>query len=130
VRANGTPIPTKVSPPDLDRLIAGVTDKTTLEASVYISSGHPKWRLTSATFTWEFDLGTEKWNEVKSYNKTRTRAVSGHSAFGKWMVGDTDAKQILYIDSNAFDEVGIPSSSRSKAGQSCQLPEPNKGCAG
>jgi hypothetical protein len=126
VRANGTPIPLKVSPPDLDRLIAAVADKTTLEASVYISSGHPKWRLTSATFTWEFDLGTEKWNEVKSYNKTRTRAVSGHSAFGKWLVGDTDAAQILYIDSKAFDEVGNPLQYQIESGPVANFPNRTK----
>jgi hypothetical protein len=108
VQANGTPNPLKVSPPDLDRLIAGVSDKTTLEASVYIASGHPKWRLTSGTFTWDFDLGSQKWNEVKSYQKSRTRAVSGCSAFGKWLVGDTDASQILYIDPTAYDEMGNP----------------------
>jgi hypothetical protein len=108
VQANGTPIPLKVSPPDLDRLIAGVTDKTTLEASVYIASGHPKWRLTSGTFTFDFDLGSQKWNEVRSYQKSRTRAVSGHSAFGKWLVGDTVANQILYIDPTAYDDYGNP----------------------
>ena len=52
----------KVSPPDLDRLIAGVSDKTTLEASVYISQGHPKWVIACASFCWEFDLGSQKWN--------------------------------------------------------------------
>jgi hypothetical protein len=39
VMANGSPIPLKISPPDLERLISRVVDKTTLEASVYISGG-------------------------------------------------------------------------------------------
>ncbi len=108
VKHNGSPNPLKISPPDLDRLIAGVTDKTTLEASVYISGGHPKWRLTCATFTWEFDLGSEKWNECSSYQQTRTRAVSGHYAFGKWITGDTETAKLLYIDSTAYSEVSNP----------------------
>jgi hypothetical protein len=126
VMANGTPNPTKVSPPDLDRLIAGVTNKTTLEASVYISGGHPRWRLTSASFTWEFDLGTQKWNEVKSYQKTRTRGISGHSAFGKWLVGDTDANQILYIDGSTYDEVGNPLQFQLESGPVINFPNRTK----
>lgn len=108
VKHNGTPIPDKISPPDLDRLIAAVTDKTTLEASVYISQGHPKWVITCATFTWEFDLGSQKWNETSSYLQTRRRAISGHNAFGKWLVGDTQAGKILAISETAYDELGSP----------------------
>lgn len=106
VMHNGTPIPSKISPPDLERLIAGVTDKTTLEASVYISQGHPKWVISSETFTWEFDLGSQKWNERKSYLLDRWRAISGHNAFGKWLVGDTTGGHILYVDETAYDEYG------------------------
>jgi hypothetical protein len=108
VQHNGTPIPNKISPPDLDRLIAGVADKSTLEASVYISQGHPKWVITSATFTWEFDIGSQKWNERKSYLQTRWRAVSGHSAFGKWLTGDTKSGKLLFIDDSSFTEAGDP----------------------
>jgi len=107
-QANGTPNPLKISPPDLDRLIARVTDKTTLEASVYVSQGHPKWVISCPAFTWEFDLGSQKWNERASYQQTRWRAISGISAFGKWITGDTQAGQLLYVNELAFDEVGKP----------------------
>jgi hypothetical protein len=69
VQHNGTPNPLKISPPDLDRLIAAVTDKSTLEASVYIAQGHPKWVLSCPAFTWEFDLGSQKWNERRAICK-------------------------------------------------------------
>jgi hypothetical protein len=105
---NGTPNPTKISPPDLERLIAAVSDKTTLEASVYIAQGHPKWVITSGTFTWEFDIGSQKWNETSSYLQPRRRAVSGCDAFGKWLVGDTQAGQLLAVDETAHNEVGNP----------------------
>lgn len=108
VQHNGTPIPLKVSPPDLDRLIANVSDKTTLEASVYISQGHPKWVISCPAFTWEFDLGSQKWNERASYLQTRWRAISGLSAFGKWIVGDTQGGRLLYINELAYDEFGSP----------------------
>ena len=108
VQHNGTPNPLKISPPDLDRLIAAVTDKTTLEASVYISQGHPKWVLSCPAFTWEFDLGSQKWNERASYQQSRWRAISGISAFGKWITGDTQAGQLLFVDSTNFSEVTNP----------------------
>lgn len=108
VRHNGTPNPQKISPPDLDRLIAAVSDKTTLEASVYISGGHPKWVLSCDSFTWEFDLGSEKWNERKSYGQSRWRAVSGISAFGKWITGDTQGGRLLYVNNSSYVEVSNP----------------------
>jgi hypothetical protein len=108
VMHNGTPNPLKISPPDLERLIAGVSNKTTLEASVYIAQGHPKWVLSCPTFTWEFDLGSQKWNERQSYLQTRWRAIGGTSAFGKWIVGDTQVGQLLYIDQTNFTEVNSP----------------------
>ena len=108
VQHNGSPVPLKISPPDLDRLIAGVSDKTTLEASVYISQGHPKWVLRSSTFTWEFDLGSQKWNERVSYGQLRWRAIGGCAAFGKWIVGDTQGGRLLYIDPTNYTEYGNP----------------------
>lgn len=108
VQHNGTPNPLKISPPDLDRLIAGVSDKTTLEASVYISQGHPKWVISCPTFTWEFDLGSQKWNERASYQQTRWRAISGCYAFGKWLVGDTEGGRLLYVDPLAYLEYQSP----------------------
>jgi hypothetical protein len=108
VMANGTPNPTKISPPDLDRAIIAVADKNTLEASVYISGGHPKWVLSAPTFTWEFDLGTLKWNERASYQIPRWRGISGISAFGKWIVGDTKGNRLLYVNASAYDEIGEP----------------------
>lgn len=108
VQHNGSPNPLKISPPDLDRLIAGVADKTTLEASVYISQGHPKWVISCPTFTWEFDLGSQKWNERASYLQMRWRAISGCFAFGQWIVGDTNGGRLLKIDPLARDEFGSP----------------------
>jgi hypothetical protein len=104
VMASGSPTPTKISPPDLDRLIEDVVDKNTLEASVYISQGHPKWVLSCDTFTWEFDIGTQKWNERASYLVPRWRGISGIAAFGKWVVGDTKGNRLLYVNDDAYDE--------------------------
>jgi hypothetical protein len=108
VQANGTPIPSKISPPDLERLISKVADKTTLEASVHISGGHPKWVIKCPTFCWEFDLGSQKWNERKSYLIDTWRAIGGCYAFGKWLTGDTKGGRLLYVDDTNFTEFGDP----------------------
>lgn len=108
VRHNGSPNPLKISPPDLDRLIASVADPTTLEAGVYISSDHAKWVISCPEFTWEFDLATEKWNERASYQMKRWRAIGGHKAFGKWLVGDTNGGRLLWVDDRNYTEFGDP----------------------
>jgi hypothetical protein len=108
VMGNGTPNPTKISPPDLDRMIEALVNKNTLEASVYIAQGHPKWVLSCPAFTWEFDIGSKKWNERASYLVPRWRAISGISAFGKWITGDTKGNRLLYLDPTRFNEVTEP----------------------
>lgn len=103
VRLNGY-TPEKISPPDLDHLIEAVMDKTMLEASVYVSGGHAKWVLSSNTWTWEFDLGTQKWNERESSGLTRWRATQSVWAFGLWLVGDTQSGEIFSVDAATFKE--------------------------
>jgi hypothetical protein len=126
VMANGTPNPSKISPPDLDRLIENVADKNTLEASVYISQGHPKWVLSCPTFTWEFDIGSQKWNERASYLVPRWRAISGISAFGNWITGDTKGNRLLYVNDNAFDEYGEPLVMQLESGPVLKFPNRTK----
>jgi hypothetical protein len=108
VQANGTPNPLKISPPDLDRLIAAVVNKSTLEAFVYIAQGHPKWVLKCPAWCWEFDLGSKKWNERASYLSPTWRAVASCYAFGKWIVGDAALGRLLYVSDTAYDEYGSP----------------------
>ena len=100
--------PTKVSSPDLDRLIESVADKDTLEASVYISGGHPKWCLSSNAWTWEFDLNTQKWNERNSYLAARWRGSRSFYAFGKWLCGDLNSGNIGEISRTTKTEFGNP----------------------
>jgi hypothetical protein len=100
--------PTKVSPPDLDRLIEAVSDKDNLDASVYIVSGQPIWALSCDDWTWEFNLATRKWNERRSYQLSRWRGSRSFYAFGKWMCGDTESGNIGEISRTTFTEFGEP----------------------
>jgi hypothetical protein len=107
VRLNGFTAE-KISPPDLDRLIEAVTNKNTLEASVYVSGGHSRWVLSCASWTWEFDLATQKWSERSSLldGTGRWRATQGYYAFNKWLVGDDSSGDILYVDDTTYEENG------------------------
>lgn len=97
----------KISPPDLDRAIFAVADKTTLEASCYVERGHSFWVISSPTFTWEYNINTQRWNERGSLLAgllTRWRGAGSVNAFGGWYVGDFQTGNVLRIDpTNQFE---------------------------
>ena len=113
--------PVKVSPPDLDRLIeAQVRAGNTLEASCYAFAGKKFWCLSSPAWSWEFNLATTKWNERWSLQPSglfgRWRATGGHPAFGKWLMGDVQSGNLLWIDSTNFTENGAVQLFRMESG--------------
>lgn len=99
-------LPEKISPTPLDTLIEAVSDKTTLEACVYISRGHAFWQLSCAAWTWVFDLNTQKWHERVSYGLTRSRISVTANTYGKWLCGDNQTGSVQQIINTAFNEVG------------------------
>lgn len=123
-RFDGSLQPQKVSPPWLDRLISQVTDKTTLVAGCYVHSGKSIWHLSSETWTHEFNLNTEQWNERESYmagNNTtgafsRWRGDGGINAFGKWLVGDVQTGDVLYLNEDNQYEIDQPLRMRIESG--------------
>jgi hypothetical protein len=100
--------PEKISPPDLDFLIASVEDKDDLEALCYISRGHAFWQLSCDDWTWVYNLTNGTWHERKSYGLTRSRMTMSLPAFDTWLVGDTQANYILEIDPAKLTEVDNP----------------------
>lgn len=110
---------TKVSPPDLDRAIQAVADKTTLEASCYVERAHSFWVLSSPTWTWEYNINTQQWNErtsVLSGLPTRWRASGSVLAFGNWFVGDVQTGNVIDIDSTNQKELTQPLIMRMESG--------------
>ena len=108
----GSVQPTKVSPPDLDRLIrAQVNAGNTLEASCYAFAGKKFWALSSPAWSWEFNVGAGNWNErwsLASGLQGRWRSTGGHPAFGKWLCGDTQSGAICFIDDTNYTDLGSP----------------------
>lgn len=112
--------PTKISPPDLDRLIKTANSSgVTLEAFVYVHAGHPIWSLSAPTWTWEFDLNSQKWRERLSGTVIGARwRATGNSqlAFGRWLVGDTASGKIMSIDDTVYTEDGATQLYRVESG--------------
>lgn len=111
----GSLSPTKVSPPDLDRLIKAENNAgNVLEAFAYVFAGKRFWALSSPDWTWEFNLNSQEWNERWSLNlatngqQGRWRAVGGHPGFGKWLCGDTQSGNLGFVDDTVLTEFGAP----------------------
>jgi hypothetical protein len=119
--------PQKISPPDLDRLIeAQHRAGNVLEASVYMFAGKKFWVLSSPAWTWEFNLGTQSWNERWSLSpfgtQGRWRGTGGHPAFGKWLLGDVQSGTLCYIDDANRTELGAPMLARMESAPVADFP--------
>jgi len=119
--------PTKISPPDLDRLLSlAIQAGTLLDARCYIVDGHKFWCISSPTWTWEFNCDTQKWSErmslVQDRVPSRWRSLYGHPAFGKWICGDTQTGSLLFMDEHNFTENGSPLLSRMESGPVVDFP--------
>jgi hypothetical protein len=114
--------PTKVSTTDLDGLIEAVTDKTTLEATSYISRGHAFWQLSCPAWTWVLDISTSQWFQRDSYLQNRSRIAGAINAFSMWLTGDTQTGNLQQIITSANDEVGSPLRLRIESGPVMNFP--------
>jgi hypothetical protein len=106
----------KVSPPDLDRLIAAVVfPDTQLEAICYVAGGHAFWQLNCSTgvtdetsWSWVFNLNNQTWHERKSHQTVLSNFKRYVAAFNKWLVGDRASTDLLAVDHTAPLEGGDP----------------------
>jgi hypothetical protein len=123
----GSVSPMEVSPADLNRLIeTQIRAGNLLEAGCYSEGGKKFWHLSSPAWTWEFNLGTKKWNERTSWSGgiyTRWRATCGHPAFNKWLVGDQQSGNILFHDITNYTENGSPQLFRIESGPVRDFPQ-------
>lgn len=105
--------PTKISPPDLDRLIqSAFLAGLQFDARAYITSGRKFWVISCSRWSWEFNTATNKWNERASRDSntsvlTRVRSIFGHPGFGKWLTGDTQSGNLLFTDETTYTENGV-----------------------
>jgi hypothetical protein len=114
--------PTKVSTTDLDGLIEAVTDKTTLEATSFMSRGHAFWQLSCPAWTWVLDISTSQWFQADSYLQLRSRRAGAINAYSMWLTGDTQTGNLQQIITSANDEVGSPLRLRIESGPVMNFP--------
>lgn len=100
----------KISPPDLDRLIAGVldVDADQLEAICYVAGGHAFCQINGPTFSWVYNVNNQKWHERKSYLSSRSNFTRCVNAFDKWLVGSTASSDLMHIRHDVPTEAGDP----------------------
>ena len=103
--------PEKISPPDLDRLIEAQAkvDNTLIEMGCYVHAGHSFIYIFGPGWTWEFNLGTQQWNERLSTLNGRFqqwRGKGGVYAFGKWILASTITSNLVTIDDTNYKEEG------------------------
>lgn len=101
--------PEKISPPDLDRLIRAVPNKSDIRCGCHIDDGALIWSVSSPTWTWEFNWNTSQWNERASLVSGELgawRGLGGISAFDKWILGDRQTGNLLAVDRSTRLEAG------------------------
>lgn len=97
-----------ISPPDLDALIAAVSDKTTLDMCSYISRGHAFVQVSGPTFAWLYHVNGKRWYERRSYGLSYARVVGARKILGKWLTGDRSFGHVREITSATAQETGDP----------------------
>lgn len=97
-RLDGGYQPSKISTPDLDRLIAKVADKTLIDVTVAVTEGHQWATVSGPTFSWTYELATGFWHERASYLDDHWRGVCSAQAFGGWVIGDRTTGDIWVLD--------------------------------
>jgi hypothetical protein len=100
--------PQRISSPDLDRLIAAVVDKTTIQMSVFVSGGHSFVVVRSPAWCWVYDVNTGAWHERASHLEVTWRALGGTKIGNAWVMGDADSGNLLAVEDTAQSEAGKP----------------------
>lgn len=113
---------TAISNKDVERAIAGETDKTRIEMSCYVEGGRPTVVVQGSSFSWEFNAASGLWNERQSPALARWRCSRSVFFANKWLYGDTQTSQILQVSAAAFDEVGSAFTARLESGPVKQYP--------
>jgi len=100
--------PERISTRAVERDIASVPATDLIRAFVYTSGGNAFWVLTSPIWTWEFNATTSEWNERRSDEMSRWRALTSAKFNGRWLAGDVASTSLLEITSASLDEAGAP----------------------
>lgn len=94
----------KISTHAVDRDIASISDKTTIEAFIDDRNGVEFYYLSAATFTWVCDLSTGLWHERSSVNENRWIGAQYMAFAGKRIVGHYNSGVLLELGPDTYTE--------------------------
>jgi hypothetical protein len=98
--------PTRISTPEVDRLVRDEPDKASLRAFGWSEDGKPFYLLTGTNFTKVYSNG--EWHDRKSHNLPRWR-ISCHAQFGnRVLFGDYADSKVYESRFDLLDEAGAP----------------------
>ena len=72
----------------------------------WFHQGHEFYTLFSDSFTWTFDLLTQRWHERISYGEANWRVNDIVAFNGKYIASDKDSGALYRMNSSAYDEAG------------------------
>lgn len=95
----------RISDHAVERAIASV-DPDTIYATSWWARGHTFYAISSAEWTWIYDLSTGKWHERKSYGQSRWD-IAVVARFGlQWVAGSSSSGELYVMSPDAMDEDG------------------------
>lgn len=100
--------PVKISPPELDALIAGVALNRKIDTLCYVARGHAFWQVNGPDFSWVFDCNNQSWHERRSIGSPRSNLLRSIAAFDRWLCATVKASDLLTIDYSIPTESGHP----------------------
>jgi hypothetical protein len=101
-------VPVRISTHAVDRAIEALSDKSALEAFVFMTAGHAFWVLRSPAWCWVYDLTMQTWHERRSHGSQTFRGSQSVRAFERWLVGDQTSGQVFEIGETAQREGSDP----------------------
>lgn len=100
----------RISTPQIERLLAAVTDRSTVRMSSFIAAGHHFVQMSSPDWTMVIDLSAPGnfWHERASYGATRWRVAFTIYAFNEWLALDAESGAVYRINDRTFREAAAP----------------------
>jgi hypothetical protein len=98
----------KVSTHAVDRAIRNAPDRDKLRAVMWRSGGHTFYALSSAAFTWVYNLTTGKWHNKQSYGINRWKGNLAIEFNGKILIADYANAKIYEMKPETFNESTDP----------------------
>lgn len=100
--------PQAISNQAVSRDIASVSDKKTILGFAYYCGGRGFYVLTCDEWTWQFNIGTQKWFERQSNGLPNWRGRHASQFNNQWIIGDGYEGKLYQVAEETYDEDGSP----------------------